>query len=122
MIIPKWLLPVIAIIAALAVGVAAALISARFASTEVAAHPGIQKNVPVIAPLAGGQKSSPVTGSALVSEPGTRTGDPVSPSQRALIDAVISSPDPGHTIDVITGAAPADSGTPAGEGPSTGGT
>ena len=77
----------------------------------------------MIAPLAGGQKSSPVIGSALVSEPGTGgTGDPVSPSQRALIDAVISSPDPGRTIDVITGGAPVDPGAPAGEAPSTGGT
>jgi len=122
MTIPKWLLPVIAIVAALAVGVAAALVGARFASTQVSAHPGTQKSVPMIAPVAGGQKSSPIVGSTLISEPGTAGGDPISSSQRALIDAVISSPNPGHTIDVITGGAGADSGTPAGEAPSTGAT
>ncbi|MEO6116954.1 MAG: hypothetical protein ABIP33_11265 [Pseudolysinimonas sp.] len=122
MTIPKWLLPVIAIVAALAVGVAAVLVGMRFASTQVSATPGIQKSVPMIAPIAAGQKASSIVGSARISEPGTGDSGPVSPSQQALIDAVISSPDPGHTIDVITGGAPVDPGTPAGETPAPGAT
>ena len=118
MTIPKWLLPVISVVAALAVGVAATLIGMQFASHQVQTSATQTVTAPVYAPVEPGQKLSAVVGQHTGTLPGT-SGSPVSGSRQQLIDDVLHSADPGETIhrETTDGA----SGTPApGTTPSTG--
>jgi hypothetical protein len=57
MTVPKWLIPVIAAIAALAVGTAGVLIGMRFALTETVASAPETQIVPVLAPIATGDEA-----------------------------------------------------------------
>jgi hypothetical protein len=127
MTIPKWLLPVLSIVAALAVGVAATLIGMRFASAEVHASPSKTSTAPLYGPLAEGEADSPQIGTGTGTLPGT-DGSPVSGSRRHLIDEVLRSSDPGGTVRAATtgsdstgssagssgGSAPAGSPAPGG--------
>lgn len=84
MTIPKWLLPVISVIAAVAVGVALAIVGTNFASKVVADHPASTEKLPVLGPVATGAvtssqvklasagklPASKVTGQATVVTPG----------------------------------------------------
>lgn len=54
MTVPKWLLPVIAVVAAVAVGVSLAIVGVNFASKQVAARPAGTVTLPVLAPVASG--------------------------------------------------------------------
>jgi hypothetical protein len=123
MIIPKWLLPLISIVAALAVGVAATLIGMQFASHQVHATPSKTVTAPVFAPVEPGQKLSSVVGQYTGALPGT-SGSPISGSRQQLIHDVLHSADPAATIrDETTGdgADSSPSGTPgADSSPSTG--
>lgn len=113
MIIPKWLLPVLSIVAALAVGVAATLIGMRFASTDV--HTSASKTVtaPLYAPVVDGQKDSAQIGTHTGTLPGTN-GSPISGSRQQLINDVLHSSDPGETIrHETTGSSSDGSATPA---------
>ncbi len=121
MTIPKWLLPVISIVAALAVGVAATLIGMRFASHDVQTLATKPVTAPLFAPVEPGQKSSSVVGQYTGTLPGT-SGSPISGSRQQLIHDVLHSADPAATIrDETTGGSSGSSGTPgAGTSPSTG--
>jgi len=121
MTIPKWLLPVISIVAALAVGVAATLIGMRFASHDVQTSATKTVTAPVYAPVEPGQKLSRVVGEHTGTLPGT-SGSPVSGSRQQLIHDVLHSPDPAATIRRETTGSGSDSGTSGAPGtsPSTG--
>jgi hypothetical protein len=54
--VPKWLIPVLAVIAAAAVAVAATLFATRFAPVETIASPPETQIVPVLAPIATGDE------------------------------------------------------------------
>jgi hypothetical protein len=97
MTIPKWLLPGVSIVAAIAVGVAAALIGMRFASTDVQSSPSKTVTAPLYAPVADGQKDSTQIGTQTGTLPGT-DGSPISGSRQQLIHDVLRSPDPAATI------------------------
>ncbi len=125
MTIPKWLLPVISIVAALAVGVAATLIGMRFASHQVQATASKTVTAPIYAPVEPGQKLSAVVGEHTGTLPGT-SGSPVNGSRRQLINDVLHSADPGETIrrettdGSGTGSGPSGSSGAPGTSPSTG--
>ncbi len=113
MTIPKWLLPVLTIVAALAVGVAATLIGMRFASTDVQRSASKTATAPLYAPVSDGQKDSPQIGVQTGTLPGTG-GSPISGSRQQLIHDVLRSPDPRETIrEGTTGSSSEGSATPA---------
>ena len=113
MTIPKWLLPVLSIVAALAVGVAATLIGMRFASTNVQSSPSKTVTAPLYAPVSDGQKDSQRIGTQTGTVPGT-DGSPISGSRQQLINDVLHSSDPGETIrHETTGSSSDGSATPA---------
>lgn len=56
MTVPKWLIPVLAVIAAVAVGVAATLIGQRFAPVETVTTQPATEIVPVLTPIAAGDE------------------------------------------------------------------
>ncbi|MES1169594.1 MAG: hypothetical protein ABUL47_02780, partial [Leifsonia sp.] len=118
MTIPKWLIPVISIVAALALGVAATLIGMRFASVDV--HSSASKTVtaPLYAPVADGQSDSAQIGTRTGTLPGT-DGSPISGSRRQLIKDVLRSPDPAGTIRTET-TGDGSSGSGDGSAPATG--
>jgi len=114
MIIPKWLLPVLSIVAALAVGVAATLLGMQFASHQVQASPSKPVTAPVFAPVEPGQNLSSIVGTQTGTEPGT-SGSPVSATRQQLIHDVLHSADPAATIrrETTGGGTGGTSGTPA---------
>jgi hypothetical protein len=110
MTVPKWLIPALAVIAAVAVGVAATLIGMRFAPVETVTTQPATEIVPVLAPIAEGEEPpvEPDDGAApdapvVVSEasaerevtvPAAPTGDdPVDPSLLFLFDELMAWPD-----------------------------
>ena len=119
MTIPKWVLPALAIVAALAVGVAAVLIGMRFApTTDVEARPGVI-TVPVLSPIddvsgepgvatEGGTGVSDSVGEATVVAPGG--GDPfaLTEDDEAYLGALAASDDPGSEFPPLP--APATDG------------
>ncbi len=100
MTVPRWLLPVLAVIAALAVAAAAVLVGTHFASPEVQIGATKKVTVPVLAPLddpTDKKAKSEIIGKTTVTLPGTT--QPVVPlGQQELIDAVTHSTDPHTTI------------------------
>lgn len=115
MTIPKWLLPVLSIVAALAVGVAATLLGMRFASADVQSSPSKTSTAPLYAP---------VTGSGLSPAVGTQTGTlpgssptPMTGARQQLINDVLHSPDPAATIREETTGGSAGSGGESGSAP-----
>ncbi|MEO7722094.1 MAG: hypothetical protein ABIS08_09285 [Pseudolysinimonas sp.] len=97
MTIPKWLLPVLAVIAALAVAAAAVLIGTHFASPDIQLSPSKKAEVPVIAPLdnpSDKKGRSEIIGHTLVTLPGTNNPT----LQQQLIDDVAGSTDPHGAI------------------------
>jgi hypothetical protein len=107
--VPKWLIPVISIVAALAVGIAAVLIGIQFAASVVAEHPAIPEVAPVIAPIAVGLTdeqtqslidSGDAPGSSIV---GSRLVTPPSDLPASGTDAAIF-----HEITVSGSGAAAD--------------
>ncbi|MDP3209335.1 MAG: hypothetical protein Q8M65_09330, partial [Rhodoglobus sp.] len=125
MTVPKWLIPALAVVAALAVGIAAVLIGVRFAPTTVdEAQPNII-SVPVLSPIddpsvepgaeldGGGTSVSGPVGEASVVAPGG--GDPyaLSPEDEDYLAALGASDDPGSTFPPLS--EPAPDGTPAGD-------
>ncbi|MES1211933.1 MAG: hypothetical protein ABUT11_00140 [Leifsonia sp.] len=100
MTIPKWLIPVISIVAALALGVAATLIGMRFASPDVQTSPTKKVEIPVIAPLdnpSDKKARSEVIGHTEVTLPGT--DNPAVPvGEQQLIDDIAGSTDPHGAI------------------------
>lgn len=109
MTVPKWLIPVLAVVATLALGVAAVFIGFRFASPDVQTTPTDQVTVPVIAPFDphDGTGTSAVIGTTTVTEPGSSQPD-VPQDQQDLVDAVLHSDDPrGTAEDHSGGTAPA---------------
>jgi len=119
MIIPKWLLPLISIVAALAVGVAATLIGMQFASHQVHAAPSKTVTAPVFAPVEPGQKVSSIVGTHTGTEPGT-SGSPVSATRQQLIHDVLHSADPAATIRRETAGGTSGSSPAPAASPSTG--
>jgi|GEM_PF-2728283 len=123
MTIPKWLLPVLSIVAALAVGTAATLIGMRFASVDVQSSPSKSVTAPLYAPVSDGQKNSSQIGTHTGTLPGT-DGSPISGSRQQLINDVLHASDPGEAIrrattgdssDGSAAPAPATSPAPAGD-------
>jgi hypothetical protein len=98
--VPKWLVPVIAVIAALAVAFAAVLIGTHFASPDIQLSPTKTAEIPVIAPLdnpTDKKGRSEVIGHTEVTLPGT--SNPTVPvGEQQLIDDVTGSTDPHGTI------------------------
>lgn len=64
MTVPKWLIPVMAVIAAAAVAVAASLFATRFAPVETVATQPESQIVPVLAPIATGDEAPPAAAPA----------------------------------------------------------
>jgi hypothetical protein len=110
MTVPKWLIPALAVIAAVAVGVAATLIGMRFAPVETVATQPATEIVPVLAPIAEGEEppaepddeaapDAPVVVSEASAErevtvPAAPTGDDqVDPSLLFLFDELMAWPD-----------------------------
>jgi hypothetical protein len=110
MTVPKWLIPALAVIAAVAVGVAATLIGMRFAPVETVTTQPATEIVPVLAPIAEGEEppaepddeaapDAPVVVSEASAErevtvPAAPTGDdPVDPSLLFLFDELMAWPD-----------------------------
>ncbi|HEY4224839.1 MAG TPA: hypothetical protein VGM70_03410 [Pseudolysinimonas sp.] len=120
---PKWLIPVLAVIAALAVAAAAVLVGTHFASPDVQIGATKKATVPVIGPLddpKDKKAKSEIIGKTTVTLPGT--SQPVVPlGQQNLIDAVTHSADPHATIvhhgASGGGAAPAADPCSPGTGP-----
>lgn len=113
MTIPKWLVPVLSIVAALAVGVAATVIGMRFASTDVQTSASQTRTAPLYAPVADGQTDSAQVGTQTGTLPGT-DGSPISGSRQQLINDVLKSADPAQTIrDETTGTSSSGSGSAA---------
>jgi hypothetical protein len=110
MTVPKWLIPLLAVIAAVAVGVAATLIGLRFAPVETVTMRPTTEIVPVLAPIAEGDEApvapddaaepdAPVAVSEAAAErevtvPATPTGDAaVDPSLLFFFDELMAWPD-----------------------------
>ena len=107
MTVPKWLIPALAVIAAVAVGVAATLIGMRFAPVETVTTQPTTEIVPVLAPIAVGEEApagpddepdAPVVVSDAVAErevtvPPTPATDEPDPSLLFFLDELMAWPD-----------------------------
>jgi hypothetical protein len=110
MTVPKWLIPLLAVIAAVAVGVAATLIGLRFAPVETVTTQPATEIVPVLTPIAEGEEppadtpgddepDAPVVVSEVAAErevtvPAAPTGDdPADPSLLFFFDELMAWPD-----------------------------
>ncbi len=123
MTIPKWLLPVFAIVAAIAVGVAATLIGLRFQPQETVAIAPELINAPVLAPLTPVDNNDPdsgfvwglsdTVGSVDVAAPGTVLPDDF--DLEDALDRYAEASDPGAELEVIGDEAEADTPLPAGD-------
>lgn len=105
MTVPKWLIPVLAAVAALAVGVAAALVAVRFATPETTRIEATTIEAPVLAPV-----SEELTLEELVAESGDEV--PVSPTvaigEAVDPDSVPEDAVPEELADLIDDLATAD--------------
>jgi len=115
MTVPRWLVPVLAAVAALAVGVSAALLGAGFAPVRATQSAGDVETVPVLAPLPEGAAADAV--SEVVSETEVVVPDPDSASAplpedvAAVFGALAAAADPAMTLIALDdeadpGAAP----------------
>ncbi|MEO8094140.1 MAG: hypothetical protein ABI632_04310 [Pseudolysinimonas sp.] len=116
--IPKWLIPVIAIVAGLAIGVAAAFIGGRLTAPKPESAPKVI-SVPILAPTAvGGTPTSSLLnpdginvsnqlGTGDVAAPGSGAIGPVDATVQAEIDALNAAGgvDPGDADSALAGAA-----------------
>ncbi|GHF23111.1 hypothetical protein [Pseudolysinimonas yzui] len=110
MTVPKWLIPLLAVIAAVAVGVAATLIGLRFAPVETVTASPVTEIVPVLSPIAEGEDApagpddegepdAPVVVSEAAAErevtvPAAPSGDEaVDPSLSFYLDELMAWPD-----------------------------
>jgi hypothetical protein len=131
MTIPKWLLPVISVVAAVAVGVALSIVGAHFASKQVADHPATTEKLPVLEPVASGPLTkaavklasagklpvSKVTGQATVVRPGASLGSTgLQQAVRRIADGHAS----GDGTDTPAGSSTATSSPTATPAPTTG--
>ena len=103
MTVPKWLIPVLASVAAIAIALAGVLIGMRFATHEINATPAGTMTAPVLAPIATGDEeltddASPAVGEQVVNVVGTSDENPV---LRAVIDEVVAAADPAATLEVL---------------------
>src|SRR5882757_10809283 len=96
---PRWLIPVFAVVAAVALGVAGTLIGLHFAAPDVRTQPSHTMNVPVVAPVAkaDGTTVGEVIGHRTVTRPGT-DGSPISTREQQLIELLRHAQDPAETI------------------------
>src|SRR3954471_20069096 len=124
MTIPKWLLPVIAIVAGLAVGVAATLVGMRFA-TPSAAVPLKTETVPILAPTGPSATDtgtdpyavSGAVGSAQIVSPGQHGATLVDADSQRTIDGYNATGLVGPGSDFIEPpAAPGGSASDTGAG------
>lgn len=101
MTVPKWFIPLLAAVAALAVAVAGVLIGIRFAPPSVAEVPSATVEVPVLAPIDDPESDdgepSPVVAVTEVTLPGTAPVD-VPPGLGAVVDALTEAADPAFTL------------------------
>ncbi|MEO8094831.1 MAG: hypothetical protein ABI632_07860 [Pseudolysinimonas sp.] len=113
MTIPKWLLPVIGVIAAIAVGIAAALIGMRFTAPTTPVL--TTETAPVIAPAdpAGDDPYavSQTVGAADIVTPGQPGIDEIDAGSQATIDALDAAD--GYPVPGTSDAPPADEPAPA---------
>lgn len=123
MTIPKWLLPAISLFAALAVGVAAALIGFQFASRTTTTQAAPTITVPLLSPssigippTAGKDGSYAASGSSsnvTVVKPGSVGAGGIDPALQRDIDAINPRPGATPTSPATTGAAGHADPTPA---------
>jgi hypothetical protein len=101
MTVPKWFIPLLAAVAAIAVAVAGVLIGIRFAPPSVAEVPSATVEVPVLAPVDDPESDdavpSPVVAETEVTLPGTAPVD-LPPGLGAIVDALTEAPDPTFTL------------------------
>ncbi|MEP6481915.1 MAG: hypothetical protein ABJA94_07910 [Rhodoglobus sp.] len=119
MTIPKWLLPVIAVVAALAIGVAGLLVGSKFAvptQTTVAAPTVL---APVLGPIdpsvaVTADSSSPELGSRTVTKPGTFPVGTIPSDINAKLDGLAAADDPSDPSDpaLLPGSDPSPGGDP----------
>lgn len=126
MTIPKWLLPAIALVAAIAVALAAVLVGMRFAAPNHVDVAAPTVSAPILAPVNpaialtdeldqdGNPVGSPVLGNRDIPEPGSLPPDAISPEVDAALRLLEAADDPGATPEATTGAYPAD-GTAGGD-------
>ncbi|GMA90771.1 hypothetical protein [Homoserinibacter gongjuensis] len=110
MTVPKWLVPALAIVAALAVGVAATLLGRALATPDAVAVPSGTVVVPVLAPVpepphpsdepAGETAEAPVSETVAEREITLPASDPeaIDPALTALIDTLADAADPVFTL------------------------
>ncbi len=123
MTIPKWLLPVLAIVAAIAVGVAATLIGLRFQPQETVETAQAPITAPLLSPLTPTDNSDPESGfvRALsdtqgtldVAAPGTVLPDDL--DLEAALDAFAGSSDPSAELTAIAEESGSDDPPPTGD-------
>ncbi len=101
MTVPKWFIPLLAAVAAIAMAVAGVLIGIRFAPPSVAEVPSATVEVPVLAPVDDPESDdgepSPVVAATEVTLPGTAPVD-LPPGLGAVVDALTEAPDPTFTL------------------------
>lgn len=110
MTVPKWLVPALAIVAALAVGVAATLLGRALTTPDAVAVPSGTVVVPVLAPVpeqshpsdepAGETAEAPVSETVAEREITLPASDPeaIDPALTALIDTLADAADPVFTL------------------------
>lgn len=101
MTVPKWFIPLLAAVAAVAVAVAGVLIGIRFASPSVARVPSATVEVPVLAPVDDPESAdgepSPAIAETEVTLPGTAPVE-LPPGLAELVDALTEAPEPAFAL------------------------
>lgn len=122
MTVPKWLIPVLAVVAALAVGVAAVFIGFRFATAQAVPVAAPTITAPVLAPVDpasalasdlgsdGTVSASPIAGLRSVTDPDSVGADAVPPDIVDAVGALAASDDPGSDPAALAAADSAGSG------------
>ena len=110
MTVPKWLVPLISVVAAIAIAIASVLIGMRFATHQLDSSPAGTQTVPILAPIASGDEALPedpsqAVGEQVVNRVGTSDENPV---LRAVIDEIAAASDPASTIEEIGAEDPAE--------------
>ena len=123
MTIPKWLLPAISLFAAVAVGVAAAVVGFQFASHTTTTQAAPTITVPLLSPSSvgippkprqdGSYAVSPSSSKVTVIKPGSVGAGGIDPALQRDIDALNPRPGATPTSPATTGAAGRPDPTPA---------
>ncbi|MEO5534659.1 MAG: hypothetical protein ABIR17_05950 [Pseudolysinimonas sp.] len=132
MTVPKWLIPVISVVAALAVGIAAALVGGLFAAPQSTTITAATIQAPVLAPVAGDQTLKelldanpddfPVSGTVGVGtavDPDSVPSGVLPDDVSTLLDDLDNAPDPADVAPPGTDpTSPAPTGDPCADDPS----